>query len=135
MTSKASTDDVVLDASGMVEYLIDTRLGGLVAARINEQKVHVPAHFDAEVLSALGRLHRSGQMKSDLVNRKLKHLASSPFVRHPLQPLTLAAWQHRHNLRLVDGLYVALAEQLDLRLITTDSALANVSPVAEFVGG
>jgi predicted nucleic acid-binding protein len=36
---------------------------------------------------------------------------------------------------LVDGLYVALAEQLDLRLITTDSALANVSPVAEFVGG
>jgi predicted nucleic acid-binding protein len=39
----------------------------------------------------------------------------------------------RNELRLVDGLYVELARQLGLRLITTDQRLALSTPMVEAI--
>jgi predicted nucleic acid-binding protein len=42
------------------------------------------------------------------------------------------AWSMRHNLSFYDALYVALAEQLDMPLMTLDNRLAKaVSKAAE----
>ncbi len=41
------------------------------------------------------------------------------------------AWNRRGNLRLVDALYVELAEQLDAPIITTDGRLTATVPRAE----
>lgn len=43
------------------------------------------------------------------------------------------AWRRRHNLRLVDALYVELATQMDAPVITTDAGLAAASSSAELV--
>jgi predicted nucleic acid-binding protein len=54
-----------------------------------------------------------------------------PIERHAVSPLLLGAWTLRNELRLVDGLYVELARQLGLRLITTDQRLARSTPMVE----
>ncbi len=118
----------------MVELLIGTELGRRIDARIRNHDVSVPTHFDAEVMSALGRIHRSGRLKASEVTERLEQLGESPFARHNLQPLLQGAWELRDNLRLVDALYVELATRLTARLITADQSLANASEVAEFVG-
>lgn len=88
-------------------------------------RVAVPAHFDAEVLSALGRLVRGGDLEEGLVSPILSELARAPFARYALPPLLAAAWNSRHNLALRDALYVSLAHRLKARLITSDGRLSR----------
>lgn len=47
-------DEVVVDASALVDLLLDNALGGAVRRRIAGHVLHAPAHLDAEVLSTLG---------------------------------------------------------------------------------
>jgi len=118
------SERVVVDASAMVDLLAGTSLGPGVAARLEGSAMHAPAHFDAEVLSALGRLHRAHALPARTVTTRLTRLVRAPIERHPLGPLVLEAWKRRASLRPVDGLYVALAEVIDAPLVTTDAALA-----------
>ena len=85
--------------------------------------LHAPAHLDAEVLSALGRLHRAGDLEAGEVETRLRDLAAAPIQRHNVSDLLIGTWSRRHQLRLVDGLYVQLAVLLDLPLVTTDRRL------------
>ena len=45
---------------------------------------YAPAHVDAEVLSALGRLQRARKIEADSVETMLHHLADAPIQRHPV---------------------------------------------------
>lgn len=118
----------------MVEILIGTETGRRIDARIRNHDVSVPAHFDAEVMSALGRMHRSGRIDANEVTVRFGQLENSPFVRHNLQPLLQGAWELRDNLRLVDALYVELATRLKARLVTADHSVANASEIADVPG-
>jgi len=126
---------LVVDASAMVDLLVGSPLGDPVRRRLEHHQLHAPAHLDAEVLSALGRLHRGGKLSAIAVASRLRQLAAAPIVRHDLAALVEGAWSLRHNLRLVDALYVELALRLEAPLVTTDSALAAASSAAELVTG
>ncbi|MDY7100965.1 MAG: type II toxin-antitoxin system VapC family toxin [Actinomycetota bacterium] len=125
---------VVVDASAIVDLLTGSNLAAAVSAGIRGHVLHAPAHLDAEVLSALGRLHRAGKLSADDVAERVDRLAAAPLERHELAGLLPGTWRRRHNLRLVDALYVELAGQLDGRLITTDAGMAAASPRATLVG-
>jgi predicted nucleic acid-binding protein len=116
---------VVLDASAAVELLLRTPAGGRAEAALRGRRVAVPAHFDAEVLSALGRLVRAGDLTERLVEPILHELARAPFVRYTLQPLLVAAWGLRHSLALRDAIYVTLARRLGALIVTADARLAQ----------
>lgn len=120
MTEKAC----VLDASAMVDLLAGSDSDS-IRSLLRERVVHVPAHFDAEVLSALGRLVRSDELPAGEATVLVAGVASAPFTRHALGELLTAAWERRDSLRLVDALYVELAERLRIPLITTDVRLAR----------
>jgi predicted nucleic acid-binding protein len=127
---------LVVDASAVVEALIGTSLGGKVRARMRGCELHAPAHLDAEVLSALGRLHRAGELELAAVLGALSELASAPIRRHSLAGLLLGAWARRSNQRLVDALYAELAASLDsIPVLTTDARLARSDDRVELVGG
>jgi predicted nucleic acid-binding protein len=87
-----------------------------------------------EVLSALGRLHRSETIDATRVSVAVEALARLPVDRHPLPDLLAQAWARRDYLRISDAFYVALAEQLHMPLVTTDQRLARVYSKAEPVG-
>jgi predicted nucleic acid-binding protein len=127
-------ESVVVDASAMVDLLAGTPLAGPVADRLDGASLHAPAHFDAEVLSAVGRMHRAGALPARTVSSRLARLAHAPVERHALPPLILEVWKRRANLRLVDALYVALADAIDAPLLTTDASLAAATARAELVG-
>ena len=90
-------------------------------------------HVDAEILSALGRLHRLGAISPRLVTQRLEAAAQAPIERHPLPGLLRVAWSRRDRIRLADALYIELAERLEAPLITTDMALARSARIAEAV--
>jgi predicted nucleic acid-binding protein len=125
---------VVVDASAIVEALLGTDLGARVRRRMRGRLLHAPAHLDAEVLSALGRLHRAGDLDESTVTAALEELATAPIHRHPLGELLSGAWTRRENQRLVDALYVELAVSLaSSRLLTTDARLARSHDEVELV--
>lgn len=70
--------DVVVDACAMVDALAGTQLGPPVTKRLRDHTLHAPAHFDAEVLSALGRLHRAGALSVFQVGIRLQRLHDAP---------------------------------------------------------
>lgn len=115
----------VLDASAAVELLLRTPAGGRAKAALRGHTVAVPAHFDAEVFSALGRLARTKHLTEAVVEPALVELARAPFSRHLLQPLLPGAWGLRNNVSLRDALYVTLARHLGAVLVTGDGPLAR----------
>lgn len=117
----------------MVDLLVGSPVSPAVRERLRARELHAPAHFDAEVLSALGRLHRAGHLSDHQAKTRLDRLAAAPLDRHRLPTLLTGAWRLRHNLRLVDALYVELASQLDAPIVTTDAGLAAASASAELV--
>jgi predicted nucleic acid-binding protein len=108
----------VVDASVIVDLLVNghplPRAGVLVA----------PAHMDAEVLSALGRLHRQAVLTATDVEEMLDDLAALAVERLPLTALLQPAFALRTNVALRDALYVVLAQALGATLCTTDVPLA-----------
>jgi len=127
------TESLVIDASVMVDLLARTSLARAVSDSLRGSAWHAPAHLDAEVLSALGRLERADRLNALEAADGLLALSELPIERHAVSPLLLGAWTLRHELRLVDGLYVELARQLGLRLITTDQRLARATPIADAI--
>ncbi len=124
---------LVLDASAVLEALLGSATGLAVRNRMRAAELHAPAHLDAEVLSALGRLHRADDVPAATVTTALADLVAAPIARHPLAALLNSAWQKRDQLRLVDALYIALSEQLKTRLLTTDARLARSFEAAELI--
>lgn len=131
----AMVETLVIDASAMVDLLVDSPVARHIAQRIEGTEAHVPAHFDAEVLSALGRLYRARKLTREEVDQRVELTSEAPIRRHLLAPLLQGAWRLHHNVRLVDALYIELAGQLDATLVTTDNGMASASPNAELVGG
>lgn len=123
----------MVDASALVDVLAGTAYAAAVSARLEDTVWHAPAHLDAEVLSALGRLSRAGRLQQTDVDERLALLASMPVRRHLLPSLLQGAWAHRADLRLVDALYVELAAQLEAPLVTTDQRLARATHLAEAI--
>jgi predicted nucleic acid-binding protein len=125
---------MVLDASAFVEVLLGSAAGLQVTSHLEGHQPVAPAHFDAEVLSALGRLTRGGWLTDRQAAARVRRTLASPIRRDDLRPLLAGAWRRRHNLRLVDALYAELSHQLDdAPLITLDRGLAAAVPAAELV--
>ncbi|HEX2130518.1 MAG TPA: type II toxin-antitoxin system VapC family toxin [Actinophytocola sp.] len=124
---------VVMDASVLVDLLAGTEYAAPVKKRLASTVVHAPAHMDAEVLSALGRLQRAGELTTADVDGALAALNTFPVTRHPVVELAAGAWARRADLRLTDALYIELAARLRVPVLTTDHRLARASSLAESI--
>ena len=130
----AEPQAVVVDASAVVEVLLRSALGYRASEWMRGRRMHAPAHLDAEVLSAFGRLHRAGEIDESVVAAALDRLHAAPIERHPLASLLKGAWTRRDNQRLVDALYLELAATLGgVSILTTDGRLARSHPDVELV--
>jgi predicted nucleic acid-binding protein len=118
---------VVLDASTLVDVLLQPGRGRHLETEIDGRAVAVPSHFDAEVASALARLHRNGDLTANEVSVRVATLDSPAFIRYPTAALLGRAWELRDNISMLDGIYVALAEDLDTVVLTTDQRLARTT--------
>ena len=118
---------IVLDASALVELILDTSTGELVADRIANpaEGLHVPHLADIEVVQALRRYVREGEIDADAGETALDDLRALDLQRHAHEPLLKRVWDLRQNLTAYDAVYVALAEVLDGVLLTCDRRLSQ----------
>lgn len=122
---------IVLDASAVVELLLETAIGRVVADRIADPSLglHVPHLLDVEVAQVLRRYVRVGDISAEEGTAALAHLQSLDLQRHAHEPLLARVWELRDSLTAYDAIYVALAEVLEAKLLTCDKRLAG-SPQA-----
>jgi predicted nucleic acid-binding protein len=118
---------IVLDASALLEFLLQTSLGTRIEARLfrGDDELHAPHLVDVEVTQGLRRLVRAGEMSPDRAADAMADLAALDLHRHPHLDLLTRAWKLRENVTTYDAMYVALAEALDAPMVTCDKALAQ----------
>ncbi len=127
----------VVDASVVVTVLTDAQHASWAEAQLaggrGDRSIWAPHLIDAEVGHALRRLVVGSRLDEDGAVAALRDLTAMPLRRIVHVGLLERAWELRHNLSFYDGLYVALAEQLQSSLLTLDGRLADgaaaVSPV------
>lgn len=117
----------VVDASVIVDLLVEHPRTAAVRAAVEGVDGVAPALLDAEVLHAVTRYVRRGEMSEDRARLALVLLTDADIERFPIGPLVLDAWELRHNVSSYDAFYVALARELGCPLITCDRALAGAS--------
>jgi predicted nucleic acid-binding protein len=119
---------VVADASAVAEVLLRRARAGLVRAILAEHsEVHVPEHFHIEVMSALRRRLLRGDLSEVGAARALASLADLRALSYPVRELIAPIWRLRANLSVYDAAYLALAQRLDVGLLTLDAALAEAA--------
>ena len=117
----------VVDASVLIAYLTDGEFAMEARAAIfaGRGDIWAPHLVDAEVGHALRRLARVGELTAANAGAALDDLGGLPILRVGHVGLARRAWDLRSNLSVYDALYVALAEQLGVELLTLDVRLAG----------
>lgn len=116
---------IVVDASAITEFLLQTPLGTRVEHRLyrKDEDLHAPHLLDVEVLSALRRLVGSGDLLPGRAEEAIQDLGLLRIIRHSHLDFLTRAWELRQNFTAYDAMYLALAESLDATLITCDAPL------------
>jgi predicted nucleic acid-binding protein len=119
---------IVVDASIIVTGLADDGPDGdRVRTRLSGEQLVAPHVIDIEVCSAWRRLVAAGNLDERRAMLALADLGSLRLQRAAHGPLLDRCWELRHNLTIYDAAYVALAELLDVGLLTGDARLANAA--------
>lgn len=118
---------IVVDASALLEFLLQTPLGTRVEARLfrDEDELHSPHLVDVEVTQGLRRLVRAGEVSADRAVEAMADLVDLNLHRHAHLDLLSRAWKLRDNVTAYDAMYVTLAEALDAPIVTCDTPLAK----------
>ena len=116
---------IVLDASAVVEVLLQTKAGASVAGRLlaPETSLHAPHLLDVEVTQVLRRFTLRSELEPERARQALEDLSDLPVERYPHEILLPRIWSLRENLTAYDAAYVALAEILGATLLTRDSRI------------
>lgn len=121
----------VVDASIVVRLLQNRRGDEALRKRFGRHRyVHAPSLVDAEVTSAIrGLLLTSKPVRIDAARGQemLEDFADLPLVRYPMQPFQRRVLALRDNFTAYDAFYVALAESLDMPLLTDDRKYAKAT--------
>ena len=117
----------VVDCSIVIRLLSNLDGDDLLRQRL-ARTVHAPALIDAEVASVVRGLTITSKPNVQIsVQRAVEMLtdyAGLRIVRYPMQPLQRRVFELRHNLTAYDAVYVALAEALNVHLLTDDAKFA-----------
>lgn len=116
---------IVVDASAAVEWLLRLPLGAVVGERLGrERTLHAPHLLAVEVAQVVRRYVARGDVGPERGAQAMADLADLDIAHHPHEPLLPTMWRLRQNLTAYDAAYVALAEVLDVPLLTLDARLA-----------
>jgi predicted nucleic acid-binding protein len=117
---------IVVDASILASAVGDDGTDGdRVRGRLAGERLAAPGLVDLEVTSVLRRAYGAGRLGDRRARQAVADLIALPLRRAPHQPFLRRIWELRDNLTPYDAAYVALAEALDVPLLTADRHLAH----------
>jgi len=120
---------IVLDASALIEVLLNTPSGSRITQRLfdGQETLHAPCLLDIEVAQVLRRYAVAGELNATRGLQAIEDLSDFPLTRYPHDLFLPRIWELRHNLTAYDAAYIALAEALDAPLLTRDARLASAA--------
>ncbi|WP_017556412.1 type II toxin-antitoxin system VapC family toxin [Nocardiopsis baichengensis] len=120
----------VVDCSIVIRLLAARRDDDLLRRRLT-RRVHAPALIDAEVSSVVRGLSITSKTNVRITEQRARTMLDRyqglHITRHPMQQLQFRAHELRDNLTAYDAMYVALAEALELPLLTDDAKLEKAA--------
>jgi predicted nucleic acid-binding protein len=121
---------IVVDASVLAVALGDDGADGERArTRLAGETLTAPQLVDLEVVSVWRRHVAAKLMPARRAASAVADLADLPLRRSSHQSLLSRVWELRHVLTPYDAAYIALAEALDVVLVTADARLSGASGV------
>lgn len=116
---------IVADTSAVIEALLGRPPNEELRRRFAEAEViDAPHLLDIEFLHALRRVVLAGRLSADGGQSALIAFSRLRLRRHPHWPFADRIWDLRQNLSAYDASFVALAEALEMPLVTCDRRLA-----------
>ena len=117
---------IVVDASVLATALGDDGDDGRRARdRLIGERLSAPELVDLEVASVFRRLCRAAQLDPQRAAQALTDLDVLRLDRVPHRPLVRRCWELRHNVSVYDAAYIALAELMNVPLVTADQRLID----------
>jgi len=116
---------IVIDASAVIELLLNSSAGTRVADRVfvEGESLHAPHLLDIEITQVLRRYVRSKEMTAERAFQALEDFRDLPLHRYAHFDFMSRIWELRASLTAYDAAYVSLAEALDSTLLTCDVKL------------
>lgn len=117
---------IVVDTSAIIGVLAgQPRVPRLDDRLKSDSDLHAPHLIDVGFQHALRRLVVAGTISDERAADARTDFADLTIVRYPHMSLADRMWELRHNVTAYDAAYLALAEALDIPLVTCDGRLAR----------
>jgi predicted nucleic acid-binding protein len=118
---------VVVDASIAAKWVVEEEHSGKAATLLADTALQAPAHWLAEAVNVLWARSVRGMMTEDQALERAEVLSSAPVASVALTGLVQAAIAQSLacGITLYDSLYVALAIQRGIPLVTADRKLVG----------
>ena len=116
---------VVVDASVAAKWVVEEYHSNRAAQLLSLDARHAPSHWRAEAVNVLWAKVFRGDLTATDADERMSVLLRAPIIDTPIEalmPRTFAISVAR-TITIYDGLYVALAEKLDIPLVTADQRL------------
>ncbi|WP_086667805.1 type II toxin-antitoxin system VapC family toxin [Lentzea kentuckyensis] len=117
----------VVDTSALMEFLIGANPDRELVRRLLTSTSAAPQLITAESLHVLRKLTLRGLLTDEQAEEALDHVLDTPIALIDHAPLARRVWELRHAVSAYDALYLALAEELDVPLVTCDARLGNAA--------
>lgn len=115
---------IVVDTSAVLGALVGRpAIPGLADRIRGDGDLHAPHLLDVEFQHALRRLVSAAAISDDRAADARMDFAGLTIVRYPHVSLADRMWELRHNVTAYDAAFIALAETLDVPLVTCDARL------------
>ncbi|MEO8381977.1 MAG: type II toxin-antitoxin system VapC family toxin [Acidobacteriota bacterium] len=118
---------LIVDASILVDLYLSAIAVESISARIRGEVLHAPVTIDAEVVHTLRRHCLAKSVTVEQAEGALELFSRTPINRYSVESLIRRMWAMRQNITAYDAAYVALAESLNVPLITRDRRLSRSS--------
>lgn len=121
---------VVVDSGALVDVLLTNGEQPVAATGpLAGHDLVAPHLIDVEVLNTTRKLLLRDEVSRDYAEALLRDYKRTVIEMFPHKTLIEKAWVLRENITPYDAMYVALAQTLDVPLITTDARLARAARI------
>ncbi len=119
--------EIVVDASVAVKWVVEEAHSPQAAQLLRYDARHAPDHWQAEAVNVLWAKVAYGDLAPTDVRERMEVLLRAPVIGAPIAPLMPRAFAISVALGVTvyGSLYIALAEQRDITLVTADEQLIH----------